>query len=119
MCYKITATILKKYRYKMTKKTASGSTVSKKTVSGSTVLKLLQIWNANMNVVFSAFYVRDLFCVTESVPKNLWSFLVCKFACPSCYTGKTTCHLTMKIKEHLETESKLTILKHLKKYQIV
>ena len=109
----------KNIRYKMTKKTASGSTISKKTASGSTVLKLLQIWNANINVVFSAFYVRNLFCVTESVPKNLWSFLVCRFTCSSCYTGETTCHLTMKIKEHLETESKLTILKHLKKYQIV
>lgn len=109
----------KNIRYKMTKKTASGSTISKKTASGSTVLKLLQIWNANINVVFSAFSVRNLFCVTEPVPKNLWSFLVCRFTCPSCYTGETTCHLTMKIKEHLETESKLTILKHLKKYQIV
>ena len=98
--------------------------MTKKTASGLTVLKLLQIlWNTNIKVVFSAFYIGDLFCVTGSVTKNLWSFFVCRFPCPGCidsYTGKTTCQLrNQKKKKKKKTDSKLTILKHLKNYQIV
>ena len=51
-----------------------------------------------------------------SVPKYLRSFIVYMFSCRGCnasYIGETTCHLTARIKEHLETDSKSHIFKHL------
>ena len=61
------------------------------------------------------FKVVDLFSVEESVPKYLQSFVVYRFTCPGCnatYIGETTHHLTMRIKEHLKTDSKSHIFKH-------
>ena len=58
------------------------------------------------------FKVGDLFSVKESVPKYLRSFVVYRFTCPGCnasYIGETTCHLSTRIKEHLETDSKINI----------
>ena len=72
--------------------------------------------STNIKIVFSPFKVGDLFSVKESVPKYLRSFVVYRFTCPGCstsYIGKTTCHLTTRIKEHLETDSKSYIIKHL------
>ena len=66
--------------------------------------------------VFTPFKVGDLFSVKESVPKYLRSFVVYRFTCPGCnasYIGETTRHLTTRIKEHLETDSKSHIFKHL------
>ena len=70
----------------------------------------------NIKIVFSPFKVGDLFSVKESVPKYLRSFVVYRFTCPACnasYIGETTRHLSTRIKEHLETESKSHIFKHL------
>ena len=50
------------------------------------------------------------------MPKYLRSFVVYRFICPGCnasHIGETTRHLTMRIKEHLETDSKSQIFKHL------
>ena len=50
------------------------------------------------------------------MPKYLRSFVVNRFTCPGCnasYIGETTRHLTTRIKEHLETDSKSHIFKHL------
>ena len=72
--------------------------------------------NSNINIVFSQFKVGDLFSVKESVPKYLRSFVVYRFTCPDCnasYIGETICDLTTRIKEHLETDSKPHIFKHL------
>ena len=72
--------------------------------------------NTNIKIVFSSLKVGALFSVKESVPKYLRSFVVYRFTCPGCnasYIGETTRHLSTKIKEHLETDSKSHIFKHL------
>ena len=76
--------------------------------------------STNIKIAISPFKVGDLFSVKESVPKYLRSFVVYRFTCPGCnasYIGETTHHLTMMIKEHLETDSKSHILKHLDTYR--
>ena len=48
--------------------------------------------------------------------KYLRSFIIYRFKCPGCnasYIGETTHHLATRIKEHLETDSKSHIFKHL------
>ena len=50
------------------------------------------------------------------MPKYLRSFVVYRFTCLGCnasYIGETTQHLTTRIEEHLETDSKSHIFKHL------
>ena len=72
--------------------------------------------STNIKIVFSPFKVGNLFSVKESVPKYLRSFVVYRFTCPVCnasYIGEKTRHLTTRIKEHLETDSKSHIFKHL------
>ena len=72
--------------------------------------------NTNIKIFFSSIKVGDLYSVEESVPKYLRPFFVYRFTCPSCnasYVGEATRHLTMRIKEHLETDSKSHIFKHL------
>ena len=66
--------------------------------------------------VFTPFKVGDLFSVKESVLKYLKSFVVYRFTCPggnASYIGETTLHLATRIKEHLETDAKCHIFKHL------
>ena len=72
--------------------------------------------STNIKIVFSAFKVGDLFSVKELVPKYLRSFVIYRFTCPGCdasYIGETTHHLITRIKEHLETDLKSHIFKHL------
>ena len=72
--------------------------------------------STNIKIVFLPFKVGDLFSVKESVPKYLRSFVVYRFTCSGCnasYIGETTRHLSTRIKEHLETDSKSHIFKHL------
>ena len=72
--------------------------------------------STNIKIVFSPFKVGNLFSVKGSVPKYLRSFVLHRFTCPSCnasYIGEKTRHLTTRIKEHLETDSKSHIFKHL------
>ena len=75
-----------------------------------------QCKSTNINIVFLPFKVEDLISVNESVPKYLKSFVVYRFRCPGCnasYIGETTRHLTTRIKEHLETNSKSHVFTHL------
>ena len=72
--------------------------------------------STNIKIVFSLFKVGNLFSVKGSVPKYLRYFVVYRFTCPGCnasYIGETTRHLTTRIKEHLENDSKSHIFKHL------
>ena len=72
--------------------------------------------STNIKIAFSPFKVGNLFSVKGSVPKYLRSVVVYRFTCPGCnasYIGETTRHLTTRIKEHLETDSKSHIFKHL------
>ena len=57
-----------------------------------------------------------MFNVKDSIPKFLKSFVVYKFVCPSCSAcsiGETISHLSIRIKEHLETDKKSHIFAHL------
>ena len=57
-----------------------------------------------------------MFNVKDPIPKFLKSFVVYKFVCPgcnACYISETTCHLSTRIKEHLETDKKTHIFLHL------
>ena len=72
--------------------------------------------STNIKIVFSPFKVGNLFSVKGSVPKYLRSFVVYRFTCLGCnasYIGETIRHLTTRTKEHLETDSKSHIFKHL------
>ena len=72
--------------------------------------------STNIKILFSPFKVGDLFSVKESEPKYLRSFVVYRFTCSGCnasYIGETTRHLSTRIKEHLEIDSKSHIFKHL------
>ena len=69
-----------------------------------------------IKIVFPPFKVGNLFSVKGPLPKYLSFFVVYRFTCPGCntsYIGQTTRQLTTRIKEHLETDSKSHILKHL------
>ena len=75
--------------------------------------------NTNIEIAFFSFQVENLFSVEESVPKYLKSLVVFRFPRPgfnASYVGETTCHLTTRIKEHLETDSKSHIFEHLNNY---
>ena len=71
--------------------------------------------STNIKIVFPLFKVRDLFSAKKLVPKYL-HIVVYRYICPGCntsYIGEKTCHLTTRIKEDLETDSKSHIFKHL------
>ena len=71
--------------------------------------------SANIKIVFSTFKVGYLFGIKEYVPEYLISFVVYKLTCPgrhASYICETTHHLTTRIKEHLENDSKPYIFKH-------
>ena len=58
----------------------------------------------------------DLFLSKDYLPSGLKSFVVYKFVfavCQSCFIGETNRHLPTKINEHLVTDKKIHIFKHL------
>ena len=72
--------------------------------------------NYNINFVFSPFKTGDLFSCKDCLPKSLKSFVVYKFlcaGCQSCYIGETKRHLPTRINEHLVTDKRSYIFKHL------
>ena len=71
---------------------------------------------SNINIVFSPFKTGDLFSSKDCLPSALKSFVVYKFVCAgcqSCYIGETKCHLPARINEHLVTDKRPYIFKHL------
>ena len=67
----------------------------------------------NIKIALTSFKVTDMFNVKEPIPKF---FVVYKFVCPgcnACYIGKTTRHLSTRIKEQLGTDKKCHIFEHL------
>ena len=72
--------------------------------------------NFNINIVFSPFKTGDLFSSKDCLPSSLRSFVVYKFVCAGCqsrYIGETKRHLRIRINEHLVTDKKPNIFKHL------
>ena len=68
-----------------------------------------------MKLTFSLFKLRNYFSYKDPVPNDLKSFLVYKFTCASCsssYIGETFRHFKTRIEEHIKTDNKPHIFKH-------
>ena len=76
--------------------------------------------NINIELVFLSFKISSLFSMKDSVPFDLRSYVVYQFVCGSCkpdYIGRKKRHLLTRIKEHLETDEKSHVYKHLNESQ--
>ena len=72
--------------------------------------------NSNKNIVFSPFKTGDLFWNKVCLTNGLKSFVVYKFICAVCQSWgivETKTHLPTGINEHLVTDKKSQIFKHL------
>ena len=72
--------------------------------------------NTDINIVLTPFKIGSVFSSKDRLPNALRSFVVYKFTCAgcqSCYIGETRRHLATRIKEHLVTDKKSHIMKHL------
>ena len=70
----------------------------------------------DINIVLTPFKTGSLFSCKDRSPHALRSFVVYKSTragCQSCYIGKTRCHLATRVKEHVVTDKKSHIMKHL------
>ena len=75
--------------------------------------------NLNIKLAFSSFKIENLRNVKDTVPRALRSIVVCKFNCVednSAYGGKTSGHLSTRVREHLSTDKNSNIFKHLKEF---
>ena len=69
----------------------------------------------DINIVLTPFKIGSLFSSKDMLPNALRS-VVYKFTCAGCqycYIGKTRRHLATRIKDHLITDKKSDIMKHL------
>ena len=72
--------------------------------------------NIDINIVLTPFKIGSLFSSKDRLPSALRPFVVYKFTCAGCqfcYIAETRRHLTTRIKEHLVTDKKSHIMKHL------
>ena len=72
--------------------------------------------NTDINIVLSLFKIGSLFSSKDRLPDALKSFVVYKFSCrgfQSCYIDETRRHLATRMNEHLVTDKKCHIMKHL------
>ena len=73
--------------------------------------------NICIKLIFTPFKINTFFSSKDSVISALKSNLVYNFSCAgcnACYIGETERHLSTRINEHLHTDKKLHIYKHLK-----
>ena len=69
-----------------------------------------------MKLVFNSFKVKNYFSYKDPNPNDLKSFLGYNFTCASCssrYIGETCRHFKTRIEEHIKTDNKSHIFKHL------
>ena len=74
--------------------------------------------DTDIKLVFTAFKLARMFSTKDPVPKNLLSSVIYKFVCAGCessYIGQTGRHISTRIKEHLSTDKKSHVFKHLAK----
>ena len=72
--------------------------------------------NFNIKLVFNSFKIKIYFSYKDPIPKDLKSFVACKFTCTSCgssYIGETCRHLKTRIEKHIKKDNKSHISKHL------
>ena len=70
----------------------------------------------NVKLVFTTCKLSSFFSLKDRVPFELQSFVVYKFVCNGCsamYIGMTCSHLSTRIKQHLVTDKRSHIFKHL------
>ena len=70
----------------------------------------------SIKIALSPNKIARYFSIKDKKLENLQSDVVYKFTCGGCtstYIGFTTRHLTTRIKEHLESDKKSHILKHI------
>ena len=69
----------------------------------------------NIKLVFNLFKINNSFSYKDPIHNDLKSFLIYKFTCASCsssYIGKTCHHFKTRIEEHIKTDKKSHIFKH-------
>ena len=69
-----------------------------------------------IKVVCTSFKIKQMLSTKDQLPISLKSCLIYKFNCANCnvcYIGETTRHLSTRIKEHLQTDKKSHVYKHL------
>ena len=82
----------------------------------SSLCKKLCKGNIQIKLAYSTLKIGSFFSLKDMIPENLKSFVVYKFECAGCnasYVGETTRHLSTRINEHLFTDKKSHIFKHL------
>ena len=69
-----------------------------------------------VKLVFTPFKIGSLFSLKDSLPLTHKSHVVYKFSCAGCnasYIGETTRQLGVRANEHLETDTKSSVFRHL------
>jgi len=84
--------------------------------------KLVQRYCTNMEIklAFSSFKIGSMFSVKDPIPLDLRSRVVYKFTrarCNACYIGKTSRHLSTRVREHLSRDRNSHIFQHLQQSQ--
>ena len=72
--------------------------------------------NLDIKLAFSSFKISNLFGSKDPIPDEQKSFVVYQFTCAGCnsrYIGETTRVLSIRIKEHTQTDKNSHIFKHL------
>ena len=91
----------------------SYSTLVKKKISSLAKKYCKEI---NVKIVFTSKKVGSFFSPKDCLPNELKSFVVYKFQCASCeasYVGETYRHISTRIHEHLRTDKKSHVYKHI------
>ena len=71
----------------------------------------------NVKIIFESFKINTFFSSKDKIPEDLRSYSIYKFICRSCnamYVGETHRHFLVRANEHLSTDKKSSVNKHLK-----
>ena len=70
----------------------------------------------SVKLIFNQFKVGQYFSLKDTIPSDLTASVVYKFQCASCnacYIGETARHLSIRVDEHLNTDTSSHVFKHL------
>ena len=73
--------------------------------------------NIDARFSFDTFKLGQYFSTKDTVPKSLISHVIYHFSCAgcnACYVGETARHFEKRVDEHLRTDKKSAVYKHLK-----
>ena len=69
-----------------------------------------------VKLIFNQFKVGQCFHLKDTIPSDHTAAVVYKFQCASCnacYIGETARHLSIRVDEHLNTDTSSHVFKHL------